>query len=77
MDDFDDGIPSREPATKIRNQEAGIWDRSAVIQREIRGLTVGIWGYGGIGRETARLGYHHGLRVHVIARGEVGQRSDV
>jgi phosphoglycerate dehydrogenase-like enzyme len=33
----------------IRNQDARVWDRGAVFQREIRGLTVGIWGYGGIG----------------------------
>src|SRR5215831_18064430 len=49
----------------IRNQEARVWDRAAEFQREIRGLTVGIWGYGGIGRETARLARNMGLRVHV------------
>lgn len=52
----------------IRNQEARVWDRGAVFQREIRGLTVGIWGYGGIGRETARLARQLGLRVHVLTR---------
>src|SRR5215831_5593458 len=46
---------ARDLRGMIRNQEAQIWDRAAVFQREIRGLTVGIWGYGGIGRETARL----------------------
>lgn len=61
----------------IRNQEATIWDRSAVFQREIRGLTVGIWGYGGIGRETARLAKAMGLTVHVFARNGVGPRDDV
>ena len=52
----------------IRNQDARVWDRGAVFQREIRGLTVGIWGYGGIGRETARLARHLGLKVHVLVR---------
>ena len=50
----------------IRNQEHGVWDRDARFQREIRGLTVGIWGYGGIGRETARLAKALGMRVHVL-----------
>jgi phosphoglycerate dehydrogenase-like enzyme len=56
----------------IRNQDTGTWDRSAVFQREIRGLTVGLWGYGGIGRETARLAKTMGMRVHVLSRGPVG-----
>lgn len=61
----------------IRNQEAAIWDRSAVFQKEIRGSTVGIWGYGGIGRETTRLAKAFGLKVHVMSRQLVGQRRDV
>lgn len=68
---------ARDLRQMIRNQEAGIWDRSAIFQREIRGLTVGIWGYGGIGRETARLCRHLGLRVHVFTRGPIGSRGDV
>jgi phosphoglycerate dehydrogenase-like enzyme len=62
----------------IRNQESATWDRSAVFQRELRGLTVGLWGYGGIGRETARLAKAMGLRVHVMTRsGKVEPRRDV
>jgi phosphoglycerate dehydrogenase-like enzyme len=61
----------------IRNQESRIWDRSAVFQREIRGSTVGIWGYGGIGRETARLAKAFGMEVHVMSRRSVGPRRDV
>lgn len=62
----------------VRNQDATVWDRSAVFQHEIRGLTVGLWGYGGIGRETARLARQMGLRVHVLTRtGSVGKRGDV
>ena len=68
---------ARDLRLMIRNQEATIWDRSAVFQREIRGLTVGIWGYGGIGRETARLAKAMGLTVQVFARNGVGPREDV
>src|SRR6185436_741738 len=41
---------------------------SAQFTGEIRGRTVGIWGYGGIGRETARLSKAMGMRVHVLTR---------
>ena len=61
----------------IRNQESGVWDRSAVFQKEIRGSVVGIWGYGGIGRETARLAKALGLQVHAMTRGGVHPRRDV
>ncbi len=60
----------------IRNQESAVWDRSAVFQKEIRGSVLGIWGYGGIGRETARLAKTLGLRVHVMTRGGIRPRRD-
>jgi phosphoglycerate dehydrogenase-like enzyme len=68
---------ARDFRQMIRNQEAAVWDRSAIFQREIRGLTVGLWGYGGIGRETARLAKALGLRVHVLARNGVGPAGDI
>src|SRR5206468_9551152 len=34
-------------------------------------------GYGGIGRETARLARQFGMRVHVMTRSGVGPRRDV
>lgn len=68
---------ARDLRRMIRHQDASIWDRSAIFQREIRGLTVGIWGYGGIGRETARLARLMGLQVHVMTRSGVGPRTDV
>ena len=60
----------------IRNQDGAVWDRAAMFQREIRGLTVGIWGYGGIGRETARLARQMGMKVHVFARKGVKSRLE-
>ncbi|MCF3650487.1 D-2-hydroxyacid dehydrogenase [Synoicihabitans lomoniglobus] len=67
---------ARDSRQMIRNQDAAVWDRSARFQREIRGLTVGLWGYGGIGRETARLAKQLGLRVHVQTRHGVHPRTD-
>jgi phosphoglycerate dehydrogenase-like enzyme len=60
-----------------RNQQAGHWDRDARFQTEIRGRTVGFWGYGGLARETARLAKALGLRVHVLARSEVLPQTNI
>ncbi|MDB6167214.1 MAG: D-2-hydroxyacid dehydrogenase [Verrucomicrobia bacterium] len=69
---------ARDLRQMLRNQDGAVWDRSAVFQRELRGLTVGLWGYGGIGRETARLCRQMGLRVHVLTRtGTAGPRGTV
>jgi len=68
---------ARDMRQMIRNQDSAVWDRAATFQREIRGLTVGLWGYGGIGRETARLAQAMGLRVHVQTRNGVGPRLDI
>lgn len=68
---------ARDMRQMFHNQDAAVWDRGAVFQREIRGMTVGIWGYGGIGRETTRLTQAMGLKVHVFARNGVGPRGDV
>lgn len=67
----------RDLRSMIRNQEGGVWDRAAVFQREIRGLVAGIWGYGGIGRETARLCKACGLTVHVMSREGIGPSRGV
>jgi phosphoglycerate dehydrogenase-like enzyme len=40
-------------------------------------LRFGLWGYGGIGRETARLSRQLGMRVHVMTRNGIGPRNDV
>lgn len=59
---------ARDLPLMLRNQQGGVWDRGARFQTEIRGRTLGIWGYGGIGRETARLAKAFGLRVVVLTR---------
>lgn len=68
---------ARDIRQMIRHQDAAKWDRSAVFQREIRDSTVGLWGYGGIGRETARLARQLGLRVHAMTRSGIKPRGDV
>ncbi|MGH7170822.1 MAG: D-2-hydroxyacid dehydrogenase [Gemmataceae bacterium] len=60
----------------LHNQERAIWDWAARFQQEIRGQVVGLWGYGGIGRETARLAKAFGMTVHVLSRSGVGPRRD-
>ncbi|MFT5469730.1 MAG: phosphoglycerate dehydrogenase-like enzyme [Verrucomicrobiales bacterium] len=66
----------RDLRTMIRHQDQGIWERSGQFTGQIRGKTVGIWGYGGIGRETARLAKTMGMRVHVLARSANKSRDD-
>jgi phosphoglycerate dehydrogenase-like enzyme len=68
---------TRDLRGMIRNQEARVWDRSPTYQAELRGSTVGIWGYGGIGRETARLAKAFGLTVHAMSRGPIGRRENL
>jgi phosphoglycerate dehydrogenase-like enzyme len=68
---------ARDLRSLIRNQDSHIWDRAARFQHEIRGSVVGIWGYGGIGRETARLAKALGLTVHVLTRNGIRPRENV
>jgi phosphoglycerate dehydrogenase-like enzyme len=67
---------TRDLREMLRNQEARAWKRADRYQQEIRGRVVGLWGYGGIGRETARLAKAFGMRVHVLVRNSVGPRRD-
>jgi phosphoglycerate dehydrogenase-like enzyme len=64
----------RDLPRMMRNQEAARWERIDRFQQEVRGRTVGLWGYGGIGRETARLARASGLTVHVLTRAGVRPR---
>lgn len=66
----------RDLRAMVRNQEHGVWDRSPKYSGEVRARTVGIWGYGGIGRETARLAKALGMRVHVLTRSGKKSRAD-
>lgn len=68
---------ARDMRGLVRNQETQVWDRSPRFQKEIRGSVVGIWGYGGIGRETARLAKSMGMIVHVLSRGPLRRRDGV
>ena len=61
----------------MHNQDVKTWDRAARFQREIRGSVVGIWGYGGIGRETARLAKSMGMTVHVLGRNAPSARKNI
>ena len=65
---------ARDLRAMVRNQESATWDRPPRFQQEVRGRTVGLWGYGGIGRETARLAKAFGLTVHALTRAGVRPR---
>jgi phosphoglycerate dehydrogenase-like enzyme len=65
---------ARDLRGMILNQGQGKWERPARFQREIRGQVVGLWGYGGIGRATARLAKAYGLTVHALTRRGAGPR---
>ncbi len=60
----------------MHNQDRAVWDRDARFQQEVRGRVVGLWGYGGIGRETARLAKAFGLTVYAMSRSGGGPRHD-
>src|SRR5262249_30880787 len=61
----------RDLRVMIRNQEQARWERLDRFEQEVRGGVVGLWGYGGIGRETARLAKAFGMTVHVLTRSPV------
>jgi len=55
----------------VRNQAAREWPRekwSRFTPRELRGSTVGIVGYGSVGREVARLCHAFGARILAVKR---------
>ena len=57
------------------SQRAQRWDRAPKYEREIRGSTVGFYGYGGIARETTRLAKAMGLKVWALTRRPIKNRS--
>jgi len=67
----------RDVPQMLRNQQARVWERSVRFTQEVRGMTMGLWGYGGLGRETARLAKLMGMRVHVLARRGIQPASNI
>ncbi len=69
---------TRDLRRMIRHQEQALWDREdARFQSALRGRVLGIWGYGGIGRETARLTKTLGMTVHVMTHSGIRPRHDL
>jgi phosphoglycerate dehydrogenase-like enzyme len=68
---------TRDMPAVFRNQQQHWWDRDARFQSELRGAVLGVYGYGGIGRETARLAKGLGLQVWVLTREPLASREDV
>src|SRR5579863_5925596 len=58
----------------IRQQEAARWEQFDVAF--LRGQTLGIIGYGGIGRETARLAQALGMKVLAVRRHTPSSEND-
>ncbi len=59
---------NRDLRAMLRDQEAGVWDRNARFQTELRGKTLGLFGYGSLAREAARLSKLMGMRIHAFSR---------
>lgn len=67
---------ARDLRRMIRHQEEGLWERDdGRFQSSLRGRVLGIWGYGGIGRETARLAKALGMTVHVMTHSGIRPRT--
>jgi phosphoglycerate dehydrogenase-like enzyme len=67
---------ARDLRGMIRNQEHGLFQKAPRFASELRGQVVGLWGYGGIGRETARLAKMLGMTVHAYARSGIKPRGN-
>lgn len=52
----------------LEHQRTATWDRDSRFQHELRGSTVGFWGYGGIAREAARLAKAMSLNIWALTR---------
>lgn len=66
---------ARDVPGMFRNQLQKIWDPDVRFQPEVRGSTLGILGYGGIGRETARLAKALGLKIWVLLKESLRRRD--
>ena len=62
----------------LEHQRTATWDPGPRFQGELRGVSIGFFGYGGIARETARLAKAMGVKVLVLTRdGRVKPRADI
>src|ERR1043166_3188002 len=61
----------RELPRLDRNIKKGLWEKPQFLGRELRGRTVGIVGYGAIGRRVARLAQAFGAHIVVFSRSRV------
>jgi phosphoglycerate dehydrogenase-like enzyme len=52
----------------VKDQEMRRWDSSHSHENELRGKTVGVVGYGSIGRQLARLCVAFGMRILAVKR---------
>lgn len=58
----------RHMIDQLANQKSHVWDPAARFQRSLFGSTIGLYGYGGIARETARLAKALHLNVWTMTR---------
>jgi phosphoglycerate dehydrogenase-like enzyme len=61
----------------LRHQRDKIFERAPRFQQQLRGATVGFYGYGSIARETARLCKAMGLTVWALNRAAPADRTGV
>ena len=59
----------------VRAQREHRWDRDDAYQLELRGMPVGVLGFGSIGREVARILQPLDLPVHVMTRTRTRNRD--
>ena len=64
------GTTSAEHA--VRSESWGPWSPTTMLGRQLRGLSLGIYGMGGIGRAIAHRARAFGLVVHYHNRGRLG-----
>lgn len=69
---------ARHVQRMVRMQDSGQWAKDRwrmFLSEEMRGRTLGIIGYGSIGRETARIA-KQGLGMRIVALSRSGNRAD-
>ena len=69
---------TRHVPRMVRMQDGGEWpkDRETYVGSELRGKTLGIVGYGSIGREAARIA-KQGFNMRILALTRSGRKADL